>query len=117
MRGGPWPEEDEERLVVALGPLLGGSGTKAWTLDHNYNLWGRARGQLTRPRFKKYVNTVAWHGYVGSTETMGKVKQRFPDVEMHWTEGGSDYQSADYWTNWTKWGATFAGVMAHATQT
>src|SRR6266436_5792875 len=49
----PWPEEDEERLVAALGPLLEASGTKIWTLDHNYNLFGRALDQLSRPRFKK----------------------------------------------------------------
>jgi len=54
--------------------------------------------------FKKYVNTVAWHGYVGSPEMMGNVKQKFPDVEMHWTEGGDDYKFADYLTNWSKWG-------------
>jgi glucosylceramidase len=112
----PWPEEDEERLVVALGPLLEASGTKIWTLDHNYNLFGRALDQLSRPRFKKYVNTVAWHGYVGSPEMMGNVKQKFPDVEMQWTEGGDDYKFADYLTNWSKWGATFAGVLANGPQ-
>jgi glucosylceramidase len=112
----PWPEEDEERLVTALGPLLETSGTKLWTLDHNYNLFGRALDQLSRPHFKKYVNTVAWHGYVGSPEMMGNVKQKFPDVEMHWTEGGDDYKSADYLTNWSKWGATFAGILANGPQ-
>jgi glucosylceramidase len=111
-----WPEEDEERLVAALGPLLEASGTKIWTLDHNYNLWGRALDQLSKPRFKKYVNTVAWHGYVGSPEMMGNVKQKFPDVEMHWTEGGDDYKSADYLTNWGKWGATFSGILANGPQ-
>jgi glucosylceramidase len=112
----PWPEEDEERLVAALGPLLEASGTKIWTLDHNYNLFGRALDQLSRPRFKKYVNTVAWHGYVGNPEMMGNVKQKFPDVEMHWTEGGDDYKFADYLTNWSKWGATFAGILANGPQ-
>jgi glucosylceramidase len=112
----PWPEEDEERLVAALGPLLETSGTKIWTLDHNYNLFGRALDQLSRPRIKKYVNTVAWHGYVGSPEMMGNVKQKFPDVEMHWTEGGDDYKFADYLTNWSKWGATFAGILANGPQ-
>jgi len=62
------------------------------------------------------VNTVAWHGYVGSPEMMGNVKQKFPDVEMHWTEGGDDYKSADYLTNWSKWGATFAGILANGPQ-
>jgi len=112
----PWPEEDEERLVAELGPLLEASGTKIWTLDHNYNLWGRAVDQLSRPRIKKYVNTVAWHGYVGSPEMMGYVKQRFPDVEMHWTEGGDDYKSPDYLTKWSKWGATFSGILANGPQ-
>lgn len=112
----PWPEEDEERLVVALGPLLEGSGTKIWTLDHNYNLFGRALDQLSRPQFKKYVNTIAWHGYVGTPEMMGVVKQKFPDVEMHWTEGGDDYKFRDYLTNWSKWGATFAGILANGPQ-
>jgi glucosylceramidase len=112
----PWPEEDEERLVEALGPLLEASGTKIWTLDHNYNLFGRVLDQFSRPRFKKYVNTVAWHGYVGIPEMMGNVKQRFPDTEMHWTEGGDDYKSADYLTNWSKWSATFSGILANGPQ-
>ena len=111
-----WPEEDEERLVAALGPLLETSGTKIWTLDHNYNLWGRVLDQLSKPGFKKYVNTVAWHGYVGNPEMMGNVKQKFPDVEMHWTEGGDDYKAADYLTNWSKWGATFSGILANGPQ-
>ena len=112
----PWPEEDEERLVDALGPLLEASSTKIWTLDHNYNLFGRAIDQLSRPRIKKYVNTIAWHGYVGTPEMMGNVKQKFPDVEMHWTEGGDDYKFPDYLTNWSKWGATFAGILANGPQ-
>jgi glucosylceramidase len=112
----PWPEEDEERLLIALGPLLEASGTKIWALDHNYNLWGRALDQLSKPRIKKYVNTVAWHGYLGAPEMMRNVKVRFPDVEMHWTEGGDGYKSPDYMTNWCKWGATFSGILANGPQ-
>jgi glucosylceramidase len=111
-----WPEEDEETLVANLGPLLEPSGTKIWTLDHNYNLSGRALDQLSRPRLRKYVNTVAWHGYVGTPEMMGNVKQKFPGVEMHWTEGGDDYKFPDYLTNWSKWGATFSGILANGPQ-
>jgi len=112
----PWPQEDEERLVVTLGPLLEASGTKIWMLDHNYNLWGRVLDQLSNPRFKKYVNTVAWHGYLGAPEMMRNVTERFPDVEMHWTEGGDDYKFPDYWTSWCKWGATFSGILANGPQ-
>ena len=112
----PWPEEDEERLVAALGPLLEASGTKIWTLDHNYNLFGRAIDQLSRPRIRKYVNTVAWHGYLGSPEMIRNVKEKFPDIEMHFTEGGDDYKFPDYWTSWGKWGATFSGILANGPQ-
>ena len=35
---------------------------------------------------------------------------------MHWTEGGDDYKFADYLTNWSKWGATFAGILANGPQ-
>jgi glucosylceramidase len=111
-----WPEEDEERLIAELGPLLEASGTRIWTLDHNYNLWGRALDQLSRPRIRKYVNTIAWHGYVGTPEMMNNVKAKFPDAEMHWTEGGDDYKSSDYLTNWSKWGATFNGILANGPQ-
>src|SRR5258705_304720 len=112
----PCPEEDEERLVAALGPLLEASGTKIWTHDHDFIQFGRALDQLSRPRIKKYVNTVAWHGYVGTPEMMRNVKERFSDVEMHWTERGDDYKFADYLTNWSKWGATFAGILANGPQ-
>jgi glucosylceramidase len=112
----PWPEEDEERLVALLGPLLEGSGTKIWTLDHNYNLFGRAIDQLSRPGIKKYVNTVAWHGYLGNPEMIRNVKEKFPDIEMHFTEGGDDYKFPDYWTGWSKWGATFSGILANGPQ-
>jgi len=35
---------------------------------------------------------------------------------MHWTEGGDDYKFANYWTNWSKWGATFSGILANGPQ-
>lgn len=44
------------------------------------------------------------------------VKAKFPDVEMHWTEGGDDYKAADYLTKWSKWGATFSGILANGPQ-
>src|SRR5258708_20077049 len=95
----PWPEEDEERLVAVLGPLLEPSGTKIWTLDHNYNLFGRALDQLSRPRFNKYVSTVAWHGYVGSPGMMGTVNQKFPALKIHCPISDAYYTSPHHFTN------------------
>lgn len=53
--------------LVHLGPLFEKTGTttKIWILDHNYVYWGRVISELDNPDFRRYVNSVAWHGYVG----------------------------------------------------
>jgi glucosylceramidase len=109
-----WPQEYEIELVRDhLGPLLKKQGlaTKIWILDHNYNLWGRAVAELDDPGLRKYCNSIAWHGYYGTPEMMGKAHEAHPDAEMYWTEGGSDYTSPDYLTDWAKWGKTFSDVL------
>ncbi|HYL13932.1 MAG TPA: glycoside hydrolase family 30 beta sandwich domain-containing protein [Terriglobales bacterium] len=109
-----WPQEYEIEFVRDhLGPLLEQNGipTKIWILDHNYNLWGRAICELDDPGLRKYCNAVAWHGYVGTPEMMSKVHSAHRDAGMYWTEGGSDYTSPDYLTDWAKWGGTFTQVL------
>jgi glucosylceramidase len=108
-----WPQEYEMEFVNHLGPLLkeNGLATKIWILDHNYNLWGRATCELDDPGVRKFCQDVAWHGYVGSAEMVNKVHEAHPDVAMHWTEGGPDYTSPDYLTDWAKWGQTFTTAL------
>jgi len=109
-----WPQEYEIEFVSKyLGPLLREKhpGTAVWILDHNYNLWGRAICELDDPKLRQYAKAVAWHGYVGEPEMMGKVHDAHPDAEMHWTEGGPDYTSPDYLTDWANWGQTFTAAL------
>lgn len=109
-----WPQEYEIEFVGKhLGPLLEKQGlsTKIWILDHNYNLWGRAVAELDDAGLRKYCNAIAWHGYVGTPEMMTKAHEAHPDAEMHWTEGGPDYTSPDYLTDWAKWGETFTAAL------
>jgi glucosylceramidase len=108
-----WPQEYEIGLVHELGPLLEQNGLKVniWILDHNYNLWGRAICELDDPAVRKYANSIAWHGYVGTPEMMSKVHDAHPDAEMYWTEGGPDFRSPDYSMDWVKWGETFTTVL------
>ena len=108
-----WPQEYEIEFVRALGPLLEKNDlkTKIWIIDHNYNLWGRAVAELDDPVLRKYCNAVAWHGYVGTPEMMSRVHEYHPDAEMYWTEGGPDYTSPDYLTDWAKWGKTFTVIL------
>jgi glucosylceramidase len=109
-----WPQDYEADFVTMhLGPLFqrAGVNTKIWILDHNYNLWGRAIGELETPDVRKYTNAIAWHGYDGEPEWIRRVQDAFPDAEMYWTEGGPNYKSPDYSTEWARWGETFSGIL------
>ena len=109
-----WPQEYEIEFVGKhLGPLLAQQNlpTRIWVLDHNYNLWGRAVAELDNPALRKYCNSIAWHGYVGTPEMITMAHEAHPDAEMYWTEGGPDYTSPDYLTDWAKWGETFTAAL------
>ncbi|HVT99486.1 MAG TPA: glycoside hydrolase family 30 beta sandwich domain-containing protein [Acidobacteriaceae bacterium] len=109
-----WGQEYEMEFVKAhLGPALEKAGlkTKIWILDHNYDLWGRAVDELSDPEVSKYVDGVAWHGYVGEPSSMTRVHDMFPQKNAYWTEGGPDYTDPAYATDWSKWSSTFTGIL------
>jgi glucosylceramidase len=111
-----WPQEYEADFVRNfLGPAFEQAGlkTKIWIIDHNYNLWGRAVGELEVPGVRKFTNAIAWHGYVGEPGWMNRVQELYPDLEMYWTEGGPDYTNPKYATNWAEWGKTFSEILRH----
>lgn len=114
-----WGQEYEIEFVKGhLGPALERAtlDTKIWILDHNYNLWGRAIASLSDPLVFKYVDGVAWHGYVGGAEAMTKVHDAFPTKGTYWTEGGPDFTSPDYATDWSKWGRLYTDILRNWSQ-
>lgn len=114
-----WGQEYEIEFVkLHLGPAFERASidTKIWILDHNYSLWGRAMDELSDPLVNKYVDGVAWHGYVGTPDVMTKVHDAFPAKNAYWTEGGPDILSPDYATDWSKWGHTFTSVLRNWSQ-
>jgi glucosylceramidase len=109
-----WGQEYEIEFVKQyLGPALKRASldTKIWILDHNYNLWGRVMDELSDPDVCKYVDGVAWHGYMGTPDTMTRVHDAFPTKNAYWTEGGPDYKKPDYGTDWAHWSQTFTGIL------
>jgi len=109
-----WPQEYEADFVrTQLGPAFERSGikTKIWLIDHNYNLWGRAMGELETPGVRRYSNAIAWHGYAGKPEWIERVQFAYPEVEMYWTEGGPDYTDPNYAKDWAKWSTTFTAIL------
>jgi len=109
-----WGQEYEIEFIARhLGPELARNNlaTKIGILDHNYNLWGRAICTLDEPDVSRYVDGVAWHGYAGRPDMMTRVRDAHPGKHMYWTEGGPDYTDPAHLTNWTRWSATFSGIM------
>jgi len=109
-----WGQEYETGFVAEhLGRALGDArlNTKIWIIDHNYNLWGRAIAELDDPEVSRYVDGVAWHGYLGEPSAMTRVHASHPDKNMYWTEGGPSIKSPAYATDWAEWGTTFAGIL------
>ena len=114
-----WGQEYEVEFVKNhLGPALERASleTKIWILDHNYSLWGRVMDELSDPALSKYVEGVAWHGYVGTPDAMARVHEAFPAKSTYWTEGGPDYKHPDYASDWAKWSHTFAGILRNWAQ-
>jgi glucosylceramidase len=111
-----WGQEYEIEFVKSyLGPLLHREGvdTKIWVLDHNYNLWGRAMGELSDAGVYEYVDGIAWHGYAGDATAMTRVHDAFPQKNAYWTEGGSDFNAPDYQTDWAKWAQNFNTIVSN----
>jgi glucosylceramidase len=108
-----WSQEDEILFVGKyLGPLLrqAGMGTKIWVLDHNFNLWGRAIGELSDARAYEFIDGIAWHGYAGEPASMTPVHDAFPLKNAYFTEGGPQRERraegapfADPMTAWARW--------------
>jgi len=114
-----WPQEIEMSFVRDhLGPTLAKSKNPAdiWILDHNYDLWGRALDELADAETRKYVKGIAWHGYVGDAATMTKVQQAYPNVDAFWTEGGPDFDTPGYETEWAKWGESFTNILRNSSR-
>jgi glucosylceramidase len=109
-----WGQEYEIEFVKShLGPALRKAApqTKIWVLDHNYNLWGRAIGELSDPDAYEFIDGIAWHGYVGEPSAMTLVHEAFPRKNAYWTEGGPFIDAPDYQTEWAKWAETYNGIL------
>jgi len=109
-----WSQECETEFVIEhLGPLFEktNTATQIWILDHNYVYWGRVIAELDDPDFRRYANSVAWHGYVGEPTMMSKVHAAHPDAAMYYTEGSTDYNDPHYQDDWTKWASTYTAVL------
>ena len=89
-------EEERDFVKNHLGPVLKEEGlgeVKIIIWDHNKEiLYDRARVVLDDPEAAQYVSGVAFHWYTGDHfESIGLVHDRYPKMELLFTEGCVEY--------------------------
>jgi glucosylceramidase len=93
-----WDAEDELIFIRDhLGPTLRKAGytTEIWCYDHNFNEAAQPGDAgisypitiLADQAARLYVNSVAFHGYVGHPRDLLSFQRRMPRVPIHFTEG------------------------------
>jgi len=86
-----WHPEIETRFAMKMRRLLDDNGfkeLKIWLLDHNLIMWRRAVFQMDDKAVKDACAGIAWHPYDGHPEMISWFRDKHPECENHWTEGG-----------------------------
>lgn len=101
-----WHPEIEVKFTEILKSKFKENGidTKIWCYDHNFSGVDRVDWCLEEyPEFKKSCDGVAFHYYSGNIEQTKFLKEKYPDIKLHFTEGGPRLYD-NYDSDWIKWG-------------
>lgn len=101
-----WHPDTEARFVPILRKKLkeNGLSTGIWINDHSFNeVTPRVLWQLgAYPELAGECDGVAFHYYAGSVEQTAVLRERYPQLALHFTEGGPRLQD-NYAADWCKW--------------
>ncbi|HEY9793716.1 MAG TPA: glycoside hydrolase family 30 beta sandwich domain-containing protein [Candidatus Obscuribacterales bacterium] len=114
MPSATWSKQLEAEFVkLHLGPALRAAGCKTliWIIDHNFDLEQRAIDSLSDAELLKWIDGIAWHGYFGSADAVGRVHDAHPHSNHYFTEFNTFYNVPDYHTDWTHWGQVIGEAM------
>lgn len=101
-----WNPETEAAFAIVLRKALSAAGLshEIWLCDHSFAYVSRVAWQLANVEgLREAVNAAAFHYYDGSIEQTAALKEQFPDLALHFTEGGPRLYD-HYDTDWCKWG-------------
>ena len=108
-----WHPETEAKFIMVLREklLANGLDVKIWMYDHNFEDVNRVLWSLRSCEgLRKACDGVAFHYYTAAIEQTLPVKREFPDMELHFTEGGPRL-TENYDTDWCKWGLMIAKAV------
>ena len=110
-----WHPDIEAEFVLCLKKKLEAKGRDIgiWMLDHSFNNYQRVLWMLeTYPELNQSCNGVAWHYYGGTFEMTDLVKQAFPEMPFHFTEGGPRLYD-NYATDHAKWATVMIAALRY----
>lgn len=101
-----WHPDTEAKFIGVLRKKLieNGMDTEIWMYDHNFDdAEVRVMWQLDNYKnLSKECNAIAFHYYGGAIEQTKALKKKYPDLALHFTEGGPRLYD-NYDTDWCKW--------------
>ena len=101
-----WHPELEAKFIGILRAkcVEKGLDLKIWMHDHNFSDVNRVLWSLANCKgLKESCDGVAFHYYEGTVEQTKAVGVQYPELELHFTEGGPRLTD-HYDTDWCKWG-------------
>ena len=109
-----WHPDIEAAYVLALRRRLNERGLGdigIWMYDYNFDNWVRPKWMLdNHPALAEACSGVAFHYYRGSIEQTRALKEAYPSLTMHFTEGGPRLFD-NYGTDWCKWGIMMSKTL------
>ncbi|MBQ7089604.1 MAG: hypothetical protein IJN82_00630 [Clostridia bacterium] len=109
-----WQPDTEAKFVAALRKKLteAGLSTEIWLYDHNFSgaeQW--VDWELSEfADLKDQCNGIGFHYYHGYPEQTLFLKEKYPNLKLHFTEGGPRLYDC-YDTDWCKWGGMMSRVL------
>ncbi len=109
-----WHPEIEAEFVKILRRKLteNGMDVKIWIYDHNFiGADYRVRWQLEHiDGLKQACDGIAFHYYEGAIEQTMALQADFPELKLHFTEGGPRLYD-NYGTDWCKWATMISKAL------
>ncbi len=99
------PETEAEFIRVLKNKFTANNlNVKIWMYDHNFNDTERVLWSLDNCEgLRESCDGVAFHYYSGAIEQTAAVRAAYPELELHFTEGGPRLTD-NYDLDWCKWG-------------
>ncbi len=109
-----WHPETEVKFIEILHNKLKENGldVKIWMHDHNFSMISRVLWSLEQNNnLQSCCDGIAFHYYDGSIEQTKILKEKYPNMSLHFTEGGPRLYD-NYSTDWAKWGIMISRAFA-----